>query len=78
MVMHGWQGVLAPVGTPAPILERLSQDIGRTLNQADLKTRLSSQGTDPSPQTPAQFAAFLAAEHKRYGEVVRSAKITLD
>lgn len=78
MIVYGWQGVLAPTGTPGAIIERLSQEVARALALPDLRGRLVSQGTEPAPQSPAQFAAFLAAEHKRYGEVVRSAKVSLD
>lgn len=78
MVVYGWQGVLAPTGTPGAIIERMSQEIARALAQPELRNRLASQGTDPAPLAPAQFQAFIAAEHKRYGEVVRGAKISLD
>ena len=78
MIVYGWQGVLAPTGTPAAVIDRMSQEVVRALAQPDLRNRLISQGTEPSPQSPAQFQAFLAAEHKRYGEVVRGAKISLD
>ena len=78
MVVYGWQGVLAPTGTPAAIIERMSQEIARALAQPELRSRLTAQGTDPAPLAPAQFQAFMAAEHKRYGEVVRGAKISLD
>ena len=78
MVVYGWQGVLAPTGTPAAIIERMSQEIARALAQPELRSRLTAQGTDPAPLAPAQFQAFMAAEHKRYGAVVRGAKISLD
>ena len=78
MVVYGWQGVLAPAGTPGAIIERMSQEIARALAQPELRNRLASQGTDPAPLAPVQFQAFMAAEHKRYGEVVRGAKISLD
>ena len=78
MVVYGWQGVLAPTGTPAAIIERMSQEIARALAQPELRSRLTAQGTDPAPLAPAQFQVFMAAEHKRYGEVVRGAKISLD
>ncbi|MBL8382953.1 MAG: tripartite tricarboxylate transporter substrate binding protein [Burkholderiales bacterium] len=78
MVVYGWQGVLAPAGTPAAVIERMSQEIARALAQPELRNRLAAQGTEPAPLPPAQFQAFLAAEHRRYGEVVRSAKVSLD
>jgi tripartite-type tricarboxylate transporter receptor subunit TctC len=78
LVIYGWQGVLAPAGTPPAILERLSADVAKALAQPDLKARLSGQGTEPAYMNAAEFRAFIAAEQKRWGDVVRAAKITLD
>lgn len=77
-VIYGWQGVLAPTGTPQAVIERLSAEVGKALAAGDLKARLSAQGTEPAYQPPAEFRAFIGAEQKRWSEVIRSAKITLD
>jgi tripartite-type tricarboxylate transporter receptor subunit TctC len=77
-VVYGWQGVLAPTGTPREVVERLSRDIGRALALPDLKSRLSGQGTEPSYLGPAEFKSYMAAEQKRWTEVIRAAKVTLD
>ena len=77
-VIYGWQGVMTPSGTPPPVVERLSQEIARALATPDLRSRLSAQGTEPAYLPPAQFHAFIAGEQKRWSEVIRSAKITLD
>jgi len=77
-VVYGWQGVLAPTGTPREVVERLSRDIGRALALPDLKARLSGQGTEPSYLGPAEFKTYMAAEQKRWTEVIRAAKVTLD
>jgi tripartite-type tricarboxylate transporter receptor subunit TctC len=77
-VIYGWQGVLAPTGTPPAVIERLSQEISRALAQPDLKNRLSGQGTEPAYLPPAEFRTYINAEEKRWSEVIRSAKITLD
>jgi len=77
-VIYGWQGVLAPAGTPQAIIDRLSQDIAKGLAAPDLKNRLSAQGTEPAYLPPAEFRAYIAGEEKRWAEVIRSAKITLD
>jgi len=77
-VVYGWQGVLAPTGTPREVVERLSRDIGRALALPELKSRLSGQGTEPSYLGPAEFKTYMAAEQKRWTEVIRAAKVTLD
>ena len=78
LVIYGWQGVLAPTGTPAPVLERLSSEIAKALADSDLAGRLAGQGTQPAYQNAAEFGGFIAGERKRWAEVVRAAKITLD
>jgi tripartite-type tricarboxylate transporter receptor subunit TctC len=77
-VIYGWQGVLAPTGTPQAIIDRLSAEIAKALAAPDLKSRLSAQGTEPSYQSPAEFRAYIASEQKRWAEVIVSAKIKLD
>ena len=77
-VIYGWQGVLVPTGTSPAVIERLSQEVARALAAPDLKMRLSAQGTEPAYLPPAQFQAFINAEQKRWSEVIRAAKITLD
>jgi tripartite-type tricarboxylate transporter receptor subunit TctC len=77
-VIYGWQGVLAPAGTPADVVERLNADIGKALADPALRARLSGQGTEPAFTSAADFRAFIAAENKRWGDVVRSANITVD
>ncbi len=77
-VIYGWQGVLAPSATPPAIIDQLSQAINKALAAPDLKTRLSGQGTEPAYLPPADFRTYIAAEQKRWGDVIRSAKIKLD
>ena len=78
LVIYGWQGVLAPTGTPPAALERLSTEVAKALADADLAGRLAAQGTQPAYQNASEFGAFIAGERKRWAEVVRAAKITLD
>jgi tripartite-type tricarboxylate transporter receptor subunit TctC len=77
-VIYGWQGVLAPTGTPAEVVDRLNAGIGKALADPALRARLSGQGTEPAFTSAADFRAFIAAENKRWGDVVRSANITVD
>jgi tripartite-type tricarboxylate transporter receptor subunit TctC len=77
-VIYGWQGVLAPSGTPPAIIEQLSQAINKALATPELKARLSGQGTEPAHLPPAEFQTYIAAERKRWGDVIRSARIKLE
>lgn len=77
-VIYGWQGVLAPAGTPQPVIDQLSQAIARALATPELRSRLSGQGTEPAYMPPGDFRTYMAAEHRRWGDLIRSAKIKLD
>jgi tripartite-type tricarboxylate transporter receptor subunit TctC len=74
----GWYGVLVPAGTPKIIVTRLNRELIAVLNLPDLKERLASQGGDAVSSTPEQFAAFIAAELKKWTSVIRSANIRVD
>jgi len=77
-VIYGWQGVLAPAGTPPAVIDRIGAAIGQSLASPELRTRLAGQGTDPAFTSPAEFATFIAAERKRWTEVIGTAKIVVD
>ena len=77
-VIYGWQGVLAPTGTPQAIVDQLNTAIGKALADPALASRLSAQGTEPAFTSAAQFGEFIAAEQKRWGEVIRTANIKLE
>jgi len=77
-VIYGWQGVLAPAGTPSSIIDRISLEIQKALANPELKSRLSSQGTEPAYQSPQDFKNYIQAEQKRWSEVIKAGKITLD
>lgn len=70
-----WFGVLAPAGTPRPIITRLSKEVNAALAAPELNERLSAEGAEPAANTPEQFAAFIKAELVKWGKVTRAAKI---
>lgn len=72
-VMPIWYGILAPAGTPRPIIDKLNSELHKALNAPDMKKKLAASGVDPLLSTPEEFAAFIRSETKRYAEVVRSA-----
>jgi tripartite-type tricarboxylate transporter receptor subunit TctC len=72
VVVIGWNGLLAPAGTPSEILHKLSREIGRHLNAPEFRERMASLGADPSPSTPEAFAAFIKAEAAKWHKVIRA------
>jgi tripartite-type tricarboxylate transporter receptor subunit TctC len=70
-----WFGVMAPAGTPKPILDKISKDIAQVLAMADVKEKLQVQGSIPAPNTPEQFDAIIKSDTERYGKVMRDAGV---
>jgi len=70
-----WYGVVAPAGTPAPIVERLNADINRALASPELRARLETEGADAAPGTPAAFGTLINAEIARWKPVVERANM---
>jgi tripartite-type tricarboxylate transporter receptor subunit TctC len=73
-----WYAVLAPAGTPSPIVSRLSEEIRKALAMPEVRSALIAQGVEPAGSTPAQLASFLHDEHAKWGKVIREAKIKID
>ena len=67
-----WFGILAPGGTPMPIVNRLHATLTRALQSADLKTRFTAEGSEPIGSTPQEFQAFIKSEIERWAVVVRA------
>jgi tripartite-type tricarboxylate transporter receptor subunit TctC len=72
-----WYGLLAPKGLPPDILARLEAAAGEALQSPLLVARIKDDGAAPSDMRARAFAAFMAAERQRWGEVIRDANITL-
>lgn len=70
-----WFGVLAPVGTPAPILEQLHGAIAAALRTPELRNRLSGNGAEVIGSSPQEFQRYIGEESERYGRLLREAGI---
>ena len=70
-----WFGVLAPAGTPRPIIDRLNQEIVKLLKLPDVRDRLIADGTDPVGNTPEEFAAYIRSETEKWTKVIKAAGI---
>ena len=66
-------GLLAPAGTPRPILVQISKDVARVLDLPDVKERLQAMGYFPAPSTPEEFDNILRAQIETLSRVVRDA-----
>jgi tripartite-type tricarboxylate transporter receptor subunit TctC len=71
VVVLGWTGMLAPSGTPAEIVARLSREVGRHLAADDAK-KIIAKGSDLTPSTPEAFAVFIKSEIDRWSKVIRA------
>ena len=74
----GWQGVMAPAKTPPAIVQRMSAEIARVMNSAEMKASLAAQGAYPISTTPERYAAFFAEEMDRFKKTVDELNIKLD
>ena len=72
-----WQGIGAPKGTPADIVERLNKEINAGLADPAIKARLDSIGSMPNPMSPDEFKKYIVDEIAKYAKVIHEAKIPL-
>lgn len=68
-------GLYAPAATPAPVIERLNREVNAALALPEVRSQIATLAADPSPMTPAQFAALMKEDSRRYGEIIRQRKI---
>lgn len=73
-----WTGVLAPAGTPQPIISRLHEELGKTLAMTEVREALAKQGAEAGVSTPAAFAAYIRSELAKWAKVVQAADVKVD
>jgi len=67
-----WFGIVAPAGTPDPIIKQLNASIAKSLGAEEVRERLSGLGIDATPTTPEQFAIYLREETTKWERIIRS------
>jgi tripartite-type tricarboxylate transporter receptor subunit TctC len=71
MDMGAWQGLMVPKGTPTDVVAKLQSALNKTLADASLRERLTTQGSVMLGGTPKQYVDYMKAEGTRWGQVVR-------
>ena len=77
-VYGSWSGLFVPAGTPQAVVNRLHADFVKALRAPDVEGRLRDLGTEAVASPPAEFAAFLRAEHDKLGRLIRDLNITVN
>ncbi len=70
-----WVGLLAPAGTPAPIVNRLSEEMRKSLARPKTKETMKAQGAVIVADTPAEFSAFLKKDYERWARVIKASGV---
>jgi tripartite-type tricarboxylate transporter receptor subunit TctC len=70
-----WYGLLAPSGTPDPIIHKLQAEVAQALKAPEVKDRLAADGAEPVGSTPAELAALIKADLEKWAKIARAANI---
>lgn len=73
-----WYGILAPAGTPQPVVRRLNAELVKVMHAPEMKEKLTATGTEPLTSTPEEFAAYIKREIAKWGDVIRKAGVKAD
>jgi len=73
-----WFGLIAPAATPKDVVAKIHDDVVAVLRLPDVRERIASQGAEIVADTPAEFAAFIAAESAKYANIIKQAGVKLE
>jgi tripartite-type tricarboxylate transporter receptor subunit TctC len=74
----GWNGIGAPLGTPAAIIEKLNKEMNAIVLDPAMKSRLVGLGIEPLTMTPAEFGKRIADDTEKWAKVIKFAKVKVD
>jgi len=78
MPPDSWQAIVAPAGTPSAIVAKINKAVNEGLATAAVRDRILALGGEPQPKSVDEFAAFIASQYQRWGEVIRITGVTLN
>ncbi len=73
-----WYGVLAPTGTPTPVVERLQREMVAVMSTEEMKKRMAADGAEARTTTPAEFAALIKSDTAKWAPVVKNSGASID
>jgi tripartite-type tricarboxylate transporter receptor subunit TctC len=76
--MTAWFGLLAPAGTPAPSVARISEVVLKGVQTAEARKRMGAIGGEPGRMTPPDFARYIRAEHARWSKLLRDGRLVVE
>jgi tripartite-type tricarboxylate transporter receptor subunit TctC len=68
-------GFYAPAGTPAPVIEYVNREINQAMTLPAVRSQIANMGAEPTPMTPAQFAALMKDDSRRYAAIIKERNI---
>ena len=77
-VVESWYGLMAPAGTPEPVLRKIHDATVQVLNTPEIKAAFAKQGADVETSTPEEFAKMIVTEKARWAEVIRKSGAKID
>ena len=72
---YNWQGIIAPAGTPAPIIARLNVAFNEILKDPDVVNAIKESGSQAEGGTPEAFGKFIESERQKWAKVIKSGNI---
>ena len=76
--MLGWAGLVAPAGTPAPVVARLAEEVLALVRGEAMAARIAELGATAAPLGPEEFGAYIRSELVKFTAVARAADVRLD
>jgi len=73
-----WLGIMAPAGTPKPVIDRLNAEVAKIVGRPDVKKAWNEQGAEPMAMTPGEFEKYLNDDIAKWAKVIRGAGIKVD
>ncbi|HUP94523.1 MAG TPA: tripartite tricarboxylate transporter substrate binding protein [Burkholderiales bacterium] len=75
VVVVNWYGLVAPLRTPKPIIDRIAKETNTAMHSAEITKRLAAEGSDPVGSSPSEFAAHIRSEQELWSRVIKQAGI---
>lgn len=76
--VSSWSGLLAPAGTPKPVIDRLYREVARIIATDDMKNFMLKTGAEPALMAPQEFGIFIKTEIAVWAKVVKAANVRID